>query len=122
MRLLLIGSLGLLFPIIILWSLTESPVERSLEWEMAAVHANAQVPSDHPTVAEFHILLDRLEEKCSNSRREIAEMCITAYLWQKERGNLDTLLEFTESVAKAIPETLQVKMDLKRLLLAMMGQ
>ncbi len=83
MRILFISAAALSFPVIILWSLTQSAVEMSPEWELAVVNAGAQLSSDHPTVGEFRELLDRLEEKCLNPRRVIVEICITAYLWRK---------------------------------------
>ncbi len=121
MRLIFVLSAGLLLPVIILWSLSSSPLEMSLEWELAVINAGEQVPSDHTTVAEFRILLDRLEKKSSSPRREIGEICITAHLWRKERGSFETLLEFTESVDRAIPPDLAMKMDLKQLVQAMLG-
>ena len=89
---------------------------------MATVNANERVSTNHPTIDEFRILLDRLEGKCSNSRREIADICMMGYLYLKERGNLDTLLEFTEKVDDAIPEDLDVAMDLPQLGRAMLGE
>jgi len=68
------------------------------------VNAEVQISASDPTVGEFLGLLDRLEEKSSNSRREIADLCMAGYLWRKERGNLDTLLEFTRSVARDLPD------------------
>ncbi|MCH8819261.1 MAG: hypothetical protein IIB03_02955 [Acidobacteria bacterium] len=94
----------------------------SIEWELATVNANERVSTNHPTIDEFRILLDRLEGKCSNSRREIADICMMGYLYLKERGNLDTLLEFTEKVDDAIPEDLDVAMDLTQLVRAMLGE
>ena len=98
MKILIISAVALSFPVIIFWSLTQPAVEMTPEWELAIVNAGAQLPSDHPTVGEFRVLLARLEEKVSNSKPEIVEICITAYLWRKERGHLDTLLEFTNSI------------------------
>lgn len=120
MRLFFVLSAGLLLPVIILWSLSSSSLEMSLEWELAVINAGEQVPSDHPTVSEFRILLDRLEKKSSNPRREIGDICITAYLWRKERGSFETLLEFTEVVDRAIPADLAMEMDLKQLVQAML--
>ncbi|MCZ6485020.1 MAG: hypothetical protein O6826_04915 [Acidobacteria bacterium] len=122
MKLLFVLSAGLLLPVIILWSLSSSSLEMSLEWELAVINAGEQVPADHPTVSEFRILMDRLEKKCSSPRREIGEICITAHLWRKERGSFETLLEFTESVDRAIPPDLAMKMDLKKLVQAMLGR
>ncbi|MDA2938602.1 hypothetical protein MYX75_10110 [Acidobacteria bacterium AH-259-A15] len=110
---------GILLPVIIIWSLTKSPKEVPLEWELAVVNAEARVPVDHPTVSEFGGLLDRLERKCSNSRREITEVCIAAHYFRKERGSLDTLLEFTSDVDEAIPKDLDFKMDVKKVVRAM---
>ena len=93
----------------------------SPEWELAVVNAGEQLPSDHSTVGEFRELLDRLEEKCLNPRREIVEICITAYLWRKERGNLDTLLEFTQSVDEGIPAGLDFELDLQTIVRAMLN-
>ena len=121
MRILLISATALCFPVIILLSLTQPAVEMSPEWELAVVNAGAQLPSDHPTVGEFRELLDRLEEKCLNPRREIVEICITAYLWRKERGDLDTLLEFTQSVDEGIPAGLDFELDLQTIVRAMLN-
>lgn len=110
---------GILLPVIIIWSLTRPPKEMPLEWELAVVNAEARVPLDHPTVSEFRRLLDGLEKKCSNSRREITEVCIAAHYFRKERGNLDTLLEFTSDVDEAIPRDLDFKMDVKKVVRAM---
>ncbi len=121
MRPLFISAVALCFPVIILVSLTQPAVEMSPEWELAVVNAGAQLPSDHPTVKEFRELLDRLEEKCLNPRREIVEICITAYLWRKERGDLDTLLEFTQSVDEGIPAGLDFELDLQTIVRAMLN-
>ena len=66
MKILLICATALLFPVIILWSLTQPVAEMSPEWELAVVNAGKQLPSDHPTVGEFRSLLDRLEERRLN--------------------------------------------------------
>ena len=121
MRPLFISAVALFFPVIILLSLTQPTVEMSPEWELAVVNAGTQLPSDHPTVAEFRVLLDRLEEKCSNPRRDIVEICITAHLWRKERGDLDTLLGFIQSIEKAIPEELDFELDLQTIVRAMLN-
>lgn len=121
MKILVICAAALSFPVIILLSLTEPPIEMSPEWELAIVNAGAQLSSDHPSVGEFRVLLDRLEEKCLNPRREIGEICITAHLWRKERGNLDTLLEFVQSIDGAIPEELDVELDLQPIVRAMLN-
>ena len=121
MKILLICAVALFFPVIILWSLTQPAAEMSPEWELAVVNAGAQLPSDHPTVGEFRALLDRLDEKCLNPRREIVEICITAHLWRKERGNLDTLLEFVQSIDDAIPEKLDSELDLQTIVRAMLN-
>ena len=121
MRLLFISAAALFFPVIILLSLTQPAVEMSPEWELAIVNAGAQLPSEHPTVGEFRELLDRLEEKCLNPRREIVEICITAHLWRKERGDLDTLLQFIQSIDEAIPEELDFELDLQTIVRAMLN-
>ena len=121
MKVLLFAGLALFFPVVIFLSLTDAPVDMSIEWEMAIVHAHDQVPSTHPTVDEFRILLDRLEKKSSNSRRDIADICMTGYLYRKERGNLDTLLEFTQKVDEAVPDDVDVAVDLTQLVRAMLG-
>jgi hypothetical protein len=86
------------------------------------VNANDQVSSNHPTLDEFRILLDRLERKCFNSRREIADICMMGYLYRKERGSLDTLLEFTQQVDEVIPDHVDLAVDLAQLVLAMIGE
>ena len=112
----------MVFPVVIFLSLTDVPGEMSMEWELAIVNANRQVPSNHPTIDEFQTLLDRLEEKCSNSRRDIADICMMGYLYRKERGSLDTLLEFTQKVDDAIPAGVDGAVDLTQLVRAMMGE
>ncbi|MCH7804279.1 MAG: hypothetical protein IH937_09375, partial [Acidobacteria bacterium] len=47
--------------------------------------------------------------------------CITAYLWRKERGDLDTLLEFTQSVDEGIPAGLDFELDLQTIVRAMLN-
>ena len=121
MKILLICATALLFPVIILWSLTQPVAEMSPEWELAVVNAGKQLPSDHPTVGEFRSLLERLEERCLNPRQEIVEICITAHLWRKERGDLDTLLEFVQSIDEAIPQKLDFELDLQTIVRAMLN-
>ncbi len=121
MKVLFISAVALCFPVIIFLSLTQPTVEMSPEWELAVVNAGAQLPSDHPTVGEFRELLDRLEERVSDSRPEIVEICITAYLWRKERGDLDTLLEFTRSVDEGIPTGLDFELDLETVVRSMLN-
>ena len=122
MRVLLLCGLGLVFPVVIFLSLTDAPVEMSMAWELAIVNANSKVSANHPTIDKFQILLDRIEEKCSNTRRDIAEVCMMGYLYRKERGSLDTLLEFTQKVDDSIPAGADVAMDLTPLVRAMMGE
>jgi hypothetical protein len=122
MRFLLFCGLALVFPVVIFLSLTDAPVDRSIEWELAIVNANDQVASNHPAINEFRILLDRLEKKCSNSRQDIADICMTGYLYRKERGNLDTLLEFTQKVDEAVPDHFEGAVDLTQLVRAMLGE
>ena len=122
MRFLLFCGLALGFPVVIFLSLTDAPVDMAIEWELAIVNANNQVSSNHPAIKEFRILLDRLEKKCSNSRRDIADICMTGYLYRKERGNLDTLLEFTQKVDEAVPDHLEGAVDLTQLVRAMLGR
>ncbi len=121
MKILLICAVALLFPVIILWSLTQPATKMSPEWELAVVNAGTQLSSDHPTVGEFRALLDRLEERCLNTRQEIVEICITAHLWRKERGDLDTLLEFVQSIDEGIPEKLDSELDLQTIVRAMLN-
>ena len=121
MKIIVICAVALLFPVIILWSLTQSAVEMSPEWELAVVHAGMRLPSDHPSVGEFRALLDRLDEKCLNPRQEMVEICITAHLWRKERGDLDTLMEFVQSIDEAIPEELDFELDLQTIVRAMLN-
>lgn len=73
-----------------------------LAWELAVVNADGDLPVDHPSVVEFREILDRLEARCSNSRREIVEVCIAAYYYRKERAGLDTLMELTQTIEGAI--------------------
>ena len=121
MKLLWMFATALFFPVIILWSLTQPAAEMSPEWELAVVNAGVRLPSDHPSVEEFAVLLGRLEEKCLNSRREIVQICITAHLWRKERGDLDTLFEFVQSIDEAIPEELDFELDLQPIVRAMLN-
>ena len=121
MKILIISAVALCFPVIIFWSLTQPAVEMSPEWELAIVNAGAQLPSDHPTVGEFRVLLDRLEEKVSNSRPEIVEICITAYLWRKERGHLDTLLEFTNAIDERIVDPVGSPLEMETIVLEMLN-
>lgn len=120
-KLVVIFLFALAFPVLVLLSLSNEPVERSVEWELAVVNAGTQLSPDHPSVAEFRQLLNRLEQKSSNSRREIADICIYAHLWFKERGSLESLLEFTQKVDRAIPGELQTEIDLEKLVWGMMS-
>ena len=49
------------------------------------------------------------------------EICITAHLWRKERGDLDTLLEFVESIDEGIPQKLDFELDLQTIVRAMLN-
>ena len=122
MKVLFLCGLGLAFPVVLFLSLTDAPADLLLEQELAIVNANDQVSLNHPSLDEFRILLDRLETKCSNSRREIADICMMGYLYRKERGSLDTLLEFTQKVDEVIPDNVDVEFDLVQLVRAMMGE
>ena len=122
MKVLVFCGLALLFPLVIFLSLSDPPVEMSVARELAIVNAGDQVSSNHPTIEEFRILLDRLEGKCSSSRRDIADICMMGYLYRKERGSLDTLLEFTQKVDDAIPEEVEVAVDLVELVRAMLDE
>ena len=122
MKVLVFCGLGLLFPVLIFLSLSNPPVAMSVASELAVVNAGEQISSNDPTVDEFRILLDRLEKKCPNSRRDIADICMVGYLYRKERGSLDTLLEFTQKVDDAIPEEVEVAVDLVELVGAMLDE
>ena len=106
------AAIGL--PLFILSSLTRPVRQVSLEWELAVVNAEADVSLDDPVVSEFRRLLDRLDEKCFNSRREIVETCIAGYRYQKERGDLDSLLEFTRQAEQMIPRQTGGKADVRQ--------
>ena len=122
MKIVLFCGIALVFPVVLFLSLSDPPADLSLAKELAIVNANEQVSSNHPTIGEFRTLLDRLEKKCSNSRRDIADICMTGYLYRKDRGNLDTLLEFTRKVDEVIPNHVEVAIDLVPLVRAMMGE
>lgn len=122
MKLLFTVGFALLLPLIIIWSMTTPPKEMSLAWQLAVIDAEEQVPEHHPTVSEFGLLLDSLETKCSNPRAEIAQVCMATHAFLKERGSLLTLLEFTHKVDSAIPDSLDLRMDLKKVARAMAGE
>jgi len=122
MKLLFTAGFALLLPLIIIWSLTTPTKEMSLAWRLAVIDAGTQVSENHPTVSEFDPLLDSLGIKCSNSRAEIAQICITTHAFLRERGSLLTLLEFTQKVDKAIPIDLDFKTDIKEVVRAMAGE
>ena len=86
----------------------------SLAWQMAVIDAGERVSEHHPSVSEFGILLDNLERKCSNPIAEIAQICMATHAFLEERGSLLTLLEFTQKVDKAIPDSLDLRMDVKK--------
>ncbi len=122
MKLVIFCGLALFFPVVIFLSLSDAPVDMSIARELAIVNANGQVPAGHPIIDEFRVLLDRLEKKSSSSRREIADICMTGYLYRKERGNLDTLLEFTQRIDQAIPDNFDAAVDLTQLVRAMLDE
>lgn len=120
MRLLILPALALFFPIIILWSLMQPIREVPLAWELAVVNADGDLPVDHPSVAEFREILDRLETRCSNSRREIVEVCIAAYYYRKERGSFDTLTELTQTIEGAIGSEIARAADIREIVRQML--
>ena len=91
-----------------------------LAWELAVVNVDGDLPVDHPLVAEFREILDRLETRCSNSRREIVEVCIAAYYYRKERGSLDTLLELTQTIEGAIGSEIARASDIREIVRQML--
>lgn len=101
MRFLVILLLAAVFPILVILSLSDPAEEQPVEWELAVVNFEEKVPRNHPSVAQFGQLLDRLEEHCANSRREIAEVCIAAHHLRKRKGSSQSLLEFTTEVEEA---------------------
>ena len=121
MKVIFLCGLGLVFPVIIFLSLTDQPEQMSIEWELAIVNASDQVSRDHPTVNEFKNMLDRFENKCLNSRQDIADACVVGYLYRKERGNLDTLMEFMQEVNEAIIEDSDDPVDIRELVRAILG-
>lgn len=102
MRFLVLLLLAGVFPLLVILSLSDSAEEQAVEWELAVVNSERRVPADHPTVSQFGYLLDRLEENCTNSRREIAEVCIAVHNLRKRRGSSQTLLEFTTELEEAV--------------------
>jgi len=120
MRVIIFLALALAFPLIILWSLSNPTPEMTLEMEMAVVNAGKKVSAGDNTIGEFRGLLDQLEDRTSNSRREVADLCIAAYLWRKERGHLDSLLEFVEEVESMLPPEGTNRTDLKPMLQEML--
>ncbi len=122
MKYLIMPAIALLLPLIIIWSMTTPAKEMSIEWQLAVVNAENQVPEHHPSVFEFAQLLDSLEGKYSNSRSEIAQVSMTAHAFLRERGSLLTLMEFTTRLDDSIPDDLDLKMDVRKVARAMMGQ
>ena len=112
-KLLITVSFAVLLPLIIIWSMSTSPKEMSLEWQLAVIDAGEQLPEYHSNVAKSLLLLDSLEKKCSNSREEIARVCLATYSFLAERGSLLTLLEFIQQINESIPEHLDSKIDIK---------
>jgi hypothetical protein len=49
------------------------------------------------------------------------EICITAYLWRKERGHLDTLLEFTNSIDQRIADPVGSPLEMESIVLDMLN-
>ena len=121
MKVIFLCGLGLVFPVIIFLSLTDQPEQMSIEWELAIVNASDHVSRDHPTVNEFKNILDQFENKCLNSRQDIAKVCVEGYYYRKERGNLDTLMEFMQEVNAAIVEDSDDPVDIRELVARHIG-
>ena len=114
MKLFITVGFAILLPLIIIWSISTPPKEMSLERQLAVIDAGEQLPEYHSNVAKSLLLLDSLEKKCSNSRQEIARVCLATYRFLAERGSLLTLLEFIQQIDESIPEHLNSKIDIKK--------
>jgi len=83
---------------------TSSSIEPTLEYQLAVINAGYRVPYGHPSISEFHKLLDRIQRKCRNGRRAIGDMTVFAHKQLKEKGVRIALLELMENLDYSIPD------------------
>ncbi len=77
--------------------------DMSIEYKLAVVHKGANVRADDPLVGRFRSTLNRLEGKCPESRRKLADMGVKGRHILHQRGVKDSLLSVFENWLASIP-------------------
>ncbi len=80
------------------------PENTTVEYELAVINAGYRVESSDPSISQFSSLLDRIERKCINSRRQIADAAVAAQGLLKEKGIRMQLIDVMRNLNNAIPE------------------
>jgi len=84
-------------------TVASSSNEQTLEYQLAVINAVYRVPYSHPSISKFRKLLDSIQRKCRNGRREIGDMTVFAHKQLKEKSVRITLLELMEKLDYSIP-------------------
>lgn len=110
----LFGLLIVLFVLLILTSLNDtnkpdsvegiSEPSEPLEYQLAVINEGGYVAKDDITVTRFRHLLETLDQKCFNSKQQIADIVVKAQeILRNNYGIEIKLLDLMEGVNKSIP-------------------
>lgn len=77
--------------------------EQTLEYKLAVINAGYRVPDNDSSISRFGSLLDSIQRKCRNGRRQIADMTVFAQRQLEEKGVKIALLELMEKLDYSIP-------------------
>src|SRR5687767_3158567 len=80
--------------------------EGDVEYQLAVIdEAIAPGDVDDPTIDKYATALDKLQRKCKDERRRIADMAVrSTEILQEDTGTKPTTLEMLRSAEKAIPK------------------
>jgi hypothetical protein len=80
-----------------------APPRDTLESKMASLDAGTYVPPDDPVVAEYVQALDALEDVCTNTRDDLADMVVRAQELLLNGGQEESLLGILRHVRQSLP-------------------
>ncbi len=83
---------------------SDNDVESTWEYTLAKINAGGYVSNDDKTIKQFAKLLDSIEVKTKNSRKEISDMTVKAQEILKDEGIEVELLELTRNLDKSMPD------------------
>jgi len=80
--------------------------DSDVEYQLAVIDSGGFVPFDDPSIDAYRLVLDRLEPKCSEARRLIADQAVRAVQLLADEGVQSNAFEMMEAADVAISSDL----------------